>query len=66
MLVNGRLTTTFGKEWRGSGVLTASKGRAFGIPVTDVRVPLDWVIARERGRTEVRVAMQRPRPPAGA
>jgi hypothetical protein len=55
MAVDGRLTTTFGKEWRGSGVLTASKGRAFGIPVTDVRVPLDWVVAPDRGRTEVRV-----------
>jgi hypothetical protein len=55
MSVNGRLTTTFGKEWRGSGVLTAGKGRAFGIPVTDVRVPVDWVVAPERGRTEVRV-----------
>ena len=55
MAVSGRLTTTFGKEWRGSGILHASRGRVFGIPVTDVRVPLNWVVAPGRGRTELRV-----------
>jgi hypothetical protein len=53
--VSGRLATSFGKEWRGSGVLTAAKGRAFGIPMTDLRVPIDWVVSPSRGRTEVRV-----------
>jgi hypothetical protein len=53
--VDGRLTTTMGREWRGSGVLTASRGKIFGIPVTDVRLPIDWVAVPDRGRSEVRL-----------
>jgi hypothetical protein len=44
-----------GREWRGSGVLTASRGKIFGIPVTDVRLPIDWVAVPDRGRSEVRL-----------
>lgn len=55
MNLDGRLTTTIGREWRGSGVVTASKGKVWGIPVTDVRAPIDWVISPARERGEVRV-----------
>lgn len=55
MNVDGRLTTRMGREWRGSGVLTAARGKAYGIPVSDVRVPVDWVVTPGRGRTQVRV-----------
>ena len=55
LTVDGRLTTTMGREWRGSGVLTASRGKIFGIPMTDVRLPLDWVAVPDRGRSEVRL-----------
>jgi len=53
--VDGRLTTTMGRDWRGSGVLTASKGKVYGVPVSDVRVPIDWWIVPDRSRTEVKV-----------
>jgi hypothetical protein len=53
--VDGRLTTTMGREWRGSGVLTAGRGKLLGVPVTDVRVPINWVIVPDRGRSEVRL-----------
>ena len=53
--VDGRLTTSMGREWRGSGVLTASRGKIFGIPVTDVRMPVEWVAVPDRGRSEVRL-----------
>jgi hypothetical protein len=53
--VDGRLTTTMGREWRGSGVLTASRGKILGVPVSDVRLPIDWVAVPGRGRSEVRL-----------
>jgi hypothetical protein len=53
--VDGRLTTTMGRDWRGSGVLTAGRGKAYGIPVADVRLPLDWTVVPDTGRTQVRV-----------
>jgi len=53
--VDGRLTTTMGRDWRGSGLLTASKGKLYGVPVSDVRVPIDWWIVPDRSRTEVKV-----------
>lgn len=53
--VDGRLTTTMGREWRGSGVLTAGRGKLLGVPVTDVRVPVNWVVVPDRGRSEVRL-----------
>ena len=52
---DGRLTTTMGREWRGSGVLTASRGKLLGVPVSDVRVPINWVVVPDRGRSEVRL-----------
>ena len=55
MQVNGRLTTTMGREWRGSGVLTASRGKVYGVPVSDVRVPVSWTAVPDRGRSEIRV-----------
>ena len=39
---------------RGSGVLTANS-KVYGIPVTDVRVPIDWWIIPDRSRTQVKV-----------
>ena len=53
--VDGRLTTSMGREWRGSGVLTASRGKMFGVPVSAVRLPIDWVAVPDRGRSEVRL-----------
>jgi hypothetical protein len=53
--VDGRLTTTMGREWRGSGVLTASRGKILGVPVSDVRLPIEWVAVPERGRSEIRL-----------
>jgi hypothetical protein len=53
--VDGRLTTTMGREWRGSGVLTSTKGKVYGVPVTDVRVPLEWAVNPDRGRSEIKV-----------
>ncbi|HJZ93131.1 MAG TPA: hypothetical protein VKE40_19800, partial [Gemmataceae bacterium] len=53
--VDGRLTTTMGREWRGAGVLTGARGTIYGIPVTEVRLPIDWVAVPGRGRSEVRV-----------
>jgi hypothetical protein len=55
LTVDGRLTTTMGRDWRGAGVLTASKGKLYGVPVSDVRVPIDWWIVPDRSRTEVKV-----------
>lgn len=55
MPVSGRLTTSIGREWRGSGVLTSVRGTMFGIPVSSVRIPVDWTTIPDRGRTEVRV-----------
>lgn len=53
--LDGRLTTSIGREWRGSGVLTSARGTAYGVPATDVRLPLDWVIVPDRGRSEIRL-----------
>jgi hypothetical protein len=53
--VDGHLTTTMGRDWRGSGLLTASKGKVYGIPLTDVRLPIDWWIVPDRKRTEVKI-----------
>jgi hypothetical protein len=53
--VDGRLTTTMGREWRGSGVLTASRGKIAGVPVSDVRLPITWVSLPGRGRSELRL-----------
>lgn len=53
--VDGRLTTTMGREWRGLGVLTASRGKILGVPVTDVRMPIEWVAVPERGRSDLRL-----------
>jgi hypothetical protein len=53
--VSGRLTTTMGRDWRGSGVLTSARGKVYGVPVTNVRVPIDWVVVPDSGRTQVRV-----------
>jgi hypothetical protein len=53
--VDGRLTTTIGRDWRGSGLLTASRGKVYGVPVSDVRLPLDWVIVPDVGRTHLRI-----------
>ena len=44
-----------GRDWRGSGVLTASRGKLYGVPVTDVRLPLSWWIVPDRNRTEVKI-----------
>jgi hypothetical protein len=53
--VDGRLTTGLGREWRGSGVVTSTRGTVYGVPVTNVRLPLDWVIHPQTGRSEVRL-----------
>jgi hypothetical protein len=53
--LDGRLTTTMGREWRGSGVLTASRGKIMGVPVSDVRLPMTWVSVPGRGRSEFRL-----------
>ena len=53
--VSGKLTTTMGREWRGSAVLTSSRGKLLGVPVTDVRVPIEWMAVPDRGRSEVRI-----------
>ena len=53
--VDGRLTTGLGREWRGSGVLTSTRGTVYGVPVTNVRLPLDWVIVPQTGRSEIRL-----------
>jgi hypothetical protein len=53
--VDGRLTTTMGRDWRGSGVLTAARGKVYGVPVTDVRLPIDWTVVPDSGRSQVRV-----------
>jgi hypothetical protein len=53
--VDGRLSTTMGREWRGSGVLTSAKGKVYGVTVTDVRVPVQWVVHPDRGRGEIKV-----------
>jgi hypothetical protein len=55
MMIDGRFTTTMGREWRGSGVLTSSRGKIYGVPVTDVRVPIDWTANPGRGRSQIRV-----------
>jgi hypothetical protein len=44
-----------GREWRGSGVLTSAKGKVYGVTVTDVRVPLQWIVNPDRGRSEIKV-----------
>ena len=34
---------------------TPSRGKLLGVPVTDVRVPINWVVVPDRGRSEVRL-----------
>lgn len=46
--VDGRLTSNIGREWRGSGVLTGIKGKIYGIPVADVRLPISWIANFDR------------------
>jgi len=53
--IDGRLTTTMGKEWRGSGMITSSRGTIFGVPVTDLRLPIEWSATPTRSRSEIRV-----------
>ncbi len=53
--ISGRLTTTMGKEWRGTGVLTSARGTIYNVPVTDLRVPIEWSTTPNRSRTEFRV-----------
>jgi hypothetical protein len=53
--VDGRITTSLGREIRGSGVLTASRGKLYGVPVTDVRLPITFLVVPDRGRSEVRL-----------
>ncbi|HVK11629.1 MAG TPA: hypothetical protein VM597_22850, partial [Gemmataceae bacterium] len=53
--VDGRLTTGLGREWRGTGVLTSPRGTVYGVPMTNVHLPLDWVVAPQTGRSEIRL-----------
>jgi len=53
--VDGQLTTTMGRDWRGSAVLTANRGKLYGIPLTDVRMPFDWWMVPDRKRTELKL-----------
>lgn len=55
LLVDGRIVTSLGREWRGVSVLTGSRGKIYGLPVTDVRLPLDWSMVPSLGRAEVRL-----------
>jgi hypothetical protein len=55
MTVDGRLHTTMGREWRGSGVLTSNRGKLYGVPVSDLRLPIDWVAVPARGWSQVRI-----------
>ena len=51
--VDGRFNTTIGREWRGSGVLRSTRGRVYGIPVSDLSLPIDWVVVPGRGRADL-------------
>lgn len=49
------LRGTLGAEWRGSGALTLSRGKIFGVEVNDVRLPLDVTHTPGRGQGELTV-----------
>jgi hypothetical protein len=49
--LHGRL----GREWYGGGTVVLSQGRAFGLPVNEWRVPLDFSYSPATGRGEVDV-----------
>ena len=53
--VNGTLATTLGREWRGSGVLVASQGSVYKIPIQEIRFPLDWVATPGAQRASVHI-----------
>ncbi|WP_040892356.1 YhdP family protein [Zavarzinella formosa] len=53
--VDGSLTTTLGREWRGSGALIASQGTIYKIPVQEARFPLDWAAFPATGRGEIHI-----------
>jgi hypothetical protein len=55
LFLDGRFTTSIGREWHGSGVLTAIRGRVYGIPVSDLRMPISWTASPSRGYAAIHV-----------
>jgi hypothetical protein len=43
---DGQLRGSLGREFSGTGQLSFSRGRLFGLTVTDGRLPFDWAAAR--------------------
>ncbi len=51
--VSGTVSTTLGREWRGSGVLIAKGGTVYKIPIQEARLPIDWVAYPKTQRAEI-------------
>lgn len=43
--IDGQIRGSLGREFTGSGALSFSRGRVFGLTVTDARAPFDWAYA---------------------
>jgi translocation and assembly module TamB len=52
---DARLRGRIGSEWYGSAEFLLSRGRVFGIDVTQWRLPLTWAFAPGRGQGQVEV-----------
>lgn len=48
-----RLRGSLGTEWRGGGDVVLTRGRLFGVDVTEWRLPITFALAPGRGRGEV-------------
>ncbi|MFO0929224.1 MAG: hypothetical protein U0736_19740 [Gemmataceae bacterium] len=46
---------TLGAEWHGSGSVSLTRGKVFGVEVSDVRLPLEFTHAPQRGQGELAV-----------
>lgn len=53
--VSGTVSTTLGREWRGSAMLLASQGTIYKIPVQELRIPIDWTLITATERAEVHI-----------
>ncbi|MEZ6141479.1 MAG: hypothetical protein R3B84_12980 [Zavarzinella sp.] len=51
--VDGRINLSVGSEIRGNGVLFARGGTIYGVPVTDLRLPLDFTYSLVSNRGEL-------------
>lgn len=54
--VDARLRGTLGRQWRGGGDVVLTRGKVFGVEVSEWRVPLSFDFVPARGRAQIEIA----------